>query len=359
MRERCAGFLWVETMFSVALVGAGRIGAIRAGVIQKSTDARLEVVADVDLGRAQAVARPAGAEAAVDWREAVARPDVEIVIVSTPTKFHAEIAVAALEAGKHVLCEKPLGRTVEEAKRIVEAARRGRGTLKTGFNYRQMAHVQKAKDLIEAGGLGPLYFLRCRYGHGGRPGYETAWCTNRELCGGGVLLEQGIHALDLVRHLLGEPTQILARAERYFWSFPEVEDNCFCLLQTESGQTADIHVSWTQWRNLFSMEIFGREGYLHLEGRDGHYGPQRLTWGKRRADHRRPEEQCFAFGETDRSWKEEWDEFLDALRTRTEPQAGALDGLRAQQLVEAAYQSSRQKEWVKIPQLEMQGVSAQ
>lgn len=335
-------------MLSVALVGAGRVGNIRAEVISRASDAVLNVVADVDLNLARALAEKAGAEAIADWRRALSHPAVDAVVVSTPTKFHAEIASTALESGKDVLCEKPLARTVNEAQEMVSLACRTQRVLKTGFNYRHMSHVRKAKELIEAGKLGPLYFLRCRYGHGGRPGYETAWCTDAELSGGGVLQEQGIHILDLVRYLLGEPAAVLAQTQRFFWDFPAVEDNCFLLLQTSAGQLAQLHVSWTQWRNVFDLELFGRDGYLQLRGREGHYGDQVLVWGKRQADHSRPPEQVFEFGPVDTSWELDWREFVQAVSSRQRLTEAALEGLRTQQLVEAAYRSAERQTWVEV-----------
>jgi predicted dehydrogenase len=341
-------------MLSVAVIGAGRVGQIRAAVIGRSSRARLVAVADTARGRAEKVAESTSADVSSDWLPIVTRDGVDAIVVSTPTKFHAEITIAALQAGKHVLCEKPLGRNVVEAKKMFDAARLARRVLKTGFNYRHMAHVRKAKELLEAGVLGELCFLRCRYGHGGRPGYEKEWCTDAELSGGGVLLEQGIHIFDLVRYLLGEPSQLLARTQRFFWNFPAVEDNGFCLIQTSSGQTAQIHVSWTQWVNIFELEVFGRDGYLRLEGRDSHYGPQRLIFGKRKPDHSRPVEELFEFVAPDDSWTREWLEFLAAIDEAKEPTGSASDGLRAQQLVEAAYQSASRQSWVSIPATEHQ-----
>jgi predicted dehydrogenase len=341
-------------MLSVAIIGAGRVGQIRAAVIRGSSRARLVAVADTDLVRAEKLAEGTSAEVSSDWLAIVTRDDVDAIVVSTPTKFHAEITVAALQAGKHVLCEKPLGRNVCEARRLFDAAHTSGLLLKTGFNYRHMGHVRKAKGLLEAEVLGPLHFLRCRYGHGGRPGYEKEWCTDAELSGGGVLLEQGIHIFDLVRHLLGEPSKILAQTERFYWNFPAVEDNGFCMMQTPSGQTAQIHVSWTQWVNLFELEVFGRDGYLRLEGRDGHYGPQRLIWGKRTPEHSRPVEELFEFVAPDDSWTREWQEFHAAIDEAREPTGSASDGLRAQQLIEAAYESASRQSWVLIPVLENQ-----
>jgi predicted dehydrogenase len=341
-------------MLSVAIVGAGRIGQVRAGVVRRSHNSILTAVADTDRARAEKLAEGTSAEVSLDWRSVVGRKDVDAVVVSTPTKFHADITVAALRAGKHVLCEKPLGRNMDEAQRMFDAACAADRVLKTGFNYRHMGHVRKAKELLDAQVLGPLHFLRCRYGHGGRPGYEREWCTDGDLSGGGVLLEQGIHIFDLVRHFLGEPSQLIAQTQRFYWDFPAVEDNGFCMIQTSSGQVAHIHVSWTQWVNIFELEVFGRDGYLRLEGRDGHYGPQRLTWGTRQPDHGRPAEEIFQFATPDDSWTREWNEFHTAIEEAKELTGSASDGLRAQQLIEAAYQSASRQTWVLIPALENQ-----
>ena len=333
-------------MLEVAIIGAGNIGTVRARVAARSSTTRVRLVADTNFPLAQKLANEVGAEAILDPRAAAVDPSVDIVIVSTPTKFHGEAAIAALQAGKHVLCEKPLARSVDEAEEIAAAAEQNNRILETGFNYRYMAHVRKAKELIEADALGGISLMRCRYGHGGRPGYENHWCTDRDLSGGGVLLEQGIHILDLFRHLVGEPAQVMAETSRFFWGFPEVEDNCFLLLKTKSSQAAQIHVSWTQWVNVFSLEIFGRDGYLYLTGRDGHYGPQRLVWGKRRPDHSRPDEDVFDFPPPDDSWVREWDDFVHRVRTNEPNSGNVADSLQAQRLVEAAYESSTQQVWV-------------
>jgi predicted dehydrogenase len=336
-------------MLSTAIIGAGGIGRLRARSISSSSLGHVTAIADVDPARARELAEEFSASHSANWREVVSRPDIDVVVVSTPTKFHAEIAVEALKAGKHVLCEKPLARTMEEARRIVDAARSVNRVLKTGFNYRLMAHTRKARELIEAQAIGPTYFLRCRYGHGGRPGYEQHWCTDADLSGGGVLQEQGIHIVDLVRLFLGEPSRVLAETRRYFWAFPEVEDNCFCLFETPAGQLAQLHASWTQWINVLDIEILGRDGYLRLEGRDGHYGPQRLTWGKRQPNHGRPVEEVFSFSGKDDSWTYEWQEFIELIRDGRGTLAAAEEGLRTQQLVEAAYRSAKQKCWIEIP----------
>ncbi len=333
-------------MLSVAIIGAGGIGRIRAASVTGSKNGRVSWVVDVDPARAKELAAPFNAASTASWREAVSNPEVDCVVVSTPTKFHAEIATEALWAGKHVLCEKPLARNAKEAAAVVEAAVRTKRVLKTGFNYRQMGHVRKAQELLRNGAIGAPCFLRCRYGHGGRPRYEEHWCTDADLSGGGVLQEQGIHIVDLVRVFLGEPVRVMAEVQRYFWPFPEAEDNCFCLLETAAGQIAQLHVSWTQWKNILEIEIYGHDGYLRLEGRDGHYGPQSLTLGKRQASHGRPAEQVFTFEQEESSWDREWHEFVHMIADGTDCSDAALQGLQTQRLVDAAYRSAAEHAWI-------------
>lgn len=333
-------------MLSAAIVGAGGIGRVRAKSILESKQGNVSRVADVDVTRAEELAAFCGAFPTANWREAISDPKVDCVVVSTPTKFHAEIATEALKAGKHVLCEKPLARNAEEARAVVETARRTNRVLKTGFNYRQMAHVRKAQDLLRTGAIGTPYFLRCRYGHGGRPHYEDHWCTDADLSGGGVLQEQGIHIVDLIRVFLGQPVKVMAEMQRYFWPFRQTEDNCFCLFETASGQVAQFHISWTQWKNIMEIEIFGPDGYLLLEGRDGHYGPQRLTLGKRQATHGKPFEEVFTFEHAESSWVREWQEFAQMISNGSERSSAALQGLQTQELVDAAYRSAAEHTWI-------------
>lgn len=334
-------------MTGVALIGAGRIGKIRARVIADTDSATLVAVADPCAESGKEIAAASGAKQFADWRGAIDSSNVDIVVVATPTIFHAEIAAAALAGGKHVLCEKPLARNVAEATKIVAAARASGRVLKTGFNYRHLPHVRKAKELIDSGELGRLMFTRCYFGHGGRPGFDEEWHTDPQSSGGGVLQEQGIHVMDLIRYLLGEPARVLGQRSTFFWKLRDIEDNCFCLFETETGQMAQVHVSWTQWTNAFEFEVFGQDGYVRLRGRDGHYGPPAITWAKRNADHSRPREQHIEFEQGD-DWRQEWAEFLAAIRERRVPLGSGQDGLCAQLMIETAYRSAAAGKWLAI-----------
>src|SRR5712692_4463444 len=251
------------------------MGARRAREVARSSTAQLVAVADEDAQRAQALAQSYGVRASKSWEELVAAPELDTVVVATPHSWLAPITLAAIEQHKHVLCEKPLARTTAEAERLVAAASRNGAKLKTGFNHRHHAAVWQAHKLVREGRIGRLLWIRCRYGHGGREGYAQEWRGDPAASGGGELLDQGIHALDLFRWFLGEFTEVTADAQRAFWPMP-VEDNAFCLLRTRSGQRAILHASWTQWKNLFSFEVFGDKGYLIVEGLGGSYGPQSL-----------------------------------------------------------------------------------
>lgn len=344
----------------VGLVGCGLIGRRRAQVLREISDDVLVAVADIHRDRAAALAQEMGCEIATSWEDVTGRDDVEIVVVSTTNNWLGPISVAALRHGKHVLVEKPMSRTLAEAEQVMRAAAASPGTVvKVGFNHRHHAAVRKARELVAAEAIGEILFVRCRYGHGGRPGYEREWRLDPEVSGGGELLDQGIHAIDLFRWFLGELTEAVGFAAGYVWVPPlreadgrgsraAVDDNAFALFRTAAGQIASLHASWTQWKNLFSFEIFGREGYLIAEGLGGSYGPERLTVGRRKTAGGAPEEQTMEFPPTDVSWREEWREFTAAIRERRQPLGSGHDGLQALRLVHAVYESARAGKVVRL-----------
>jgi predicted dehydrogenase len=324
----------------VAVIGCGLIGRRRADIVRRSPGDELVIVADVDEGRASSLATKIGCLATTEWQEVVAREDVEIIVVSTTNDWLAPITIAALQHGKHVLCEKPPGRNPEEARRMMEAAKGSGRKLKIGFNHRHHAAVWKAKELFDQGSVGEPLFIHCRYGHGGRPGYEQEWRADPEVSGGGELLDQGIHAIDLFRWFLGDFTKTFGYADTWFWNMP-VEDNAFALFRTAKGQVASLHASWTQWKNLFCFEVFGRDGYLIVEGLGGSYGPERLRVGRRKMEGGPPEEEVLGFPGPDTSWEVEWREFVSAIRENREPLANGYDGWQAMRMVYAIYESAR------------------
>jgi len=322
---------------NVAIVGCGLIGQKRAGALG---GCQLVACADVVDGRAETLARMRpGVQAVIDWRAAVERLDVDIVIVSTTHDALAEITLAAISAGKHVLVEKPAARNGAELDPVVEAAERARVLVRVGFNHRYHPAVRKAKELADAGALGELMYVRGRYGHGGRIGYEREWRANPERSGGGELIDQGVHLIDLARWFLGEFVDVQGFAHTYYWDMP-VEDNAFVLLKTARQQVALLHASWTEWKNLFSLEIFGRQGKLEITGLGGSYGMERLSYHRMLPQMGPPETTIWDYPADDTSWEVEFAEFVDEIRRRCRPAVGLRDAQAALQVVERIYKAS-------------------
>jgi len=318
---------------NIAIAGCGRIGTKRAAALG---DCQLAIACDVDIARARALGAP---ESTDDWQAAVTSDAADIVIVATTHDMLATIAAAAARAGKHVLIEKPGARRAAELDAVAEAAVASGVLVRVGFNHRYHRAVQMARALFDAGEIGPLMFIRGRYGHGGRLGYEREWRANPAISGGGELLDQGIHLIDLSRWFLGEFARVTGRTPRCFWQMP-VEDNAFLMLETEAGQLAWLHASWTEWKNTFSFEICGRDGKLEITGLGGSYGTERLTYYEMSPEMGPPETRTWEFPTADNSWDVEFGNFLDDIRYKRPPRPGIADAQAALRVVERVYQEN-------------------
>lgn len=313
------------------VVGCGLIGSRRAR--KAGTD--LVWVYDSCAESGAALASECGAVALKDWREGLEL--VDALVVATPNGVAPEIVMQALDGGLHVLLEKPMGRNLPEALQLAERAAASGRVLKIGFNHRYHPAVSKAHELL--GELGPVLSMRARYGHGGRPGYEKEWRGDPELAGGGVLLDQGVHIADLLGWFGGAPATAYAQIRTACWPIAPLEDTAFALLTYQSGALAQFHVGWTQWKNLFSLEIFCELGSLHIEGLGGSYGAESLRYYRRRLEGGAPDEQRWDFDGPDLSWELEWRDFLGAAAGQ--PYWGTpADGLLAMRTLEALYASA-------------------
>jgi predicted dehydrogenase len=322
----------------VALVGCGLIGQKRAKAL---AGGRLVACADVVPERAQALARTiSGVEAEVDWKKVVSSNEIDVVVVSTPHHLLAEITSECIAAGKHVLVEKPAALCSSELEPVIRASEQTGVLVRVGFNHRYHRALRKAREIVDSGALGELLYVRGRYGHGGRVGYENEWRADPKLSGGGELIDQGIHLIDLARWFLGDFSEVQGFAPTYYWNMP-VEDNGFMLLKTERGQTAFLHASCTEWKNLFSFEIFGRRGKLEVAGLGGSYGTERLSFYQMLPEMGPPEAIIWEYPQTDNSWNIEFAEFLEDIRLKHSPSAGLLDARAALQTVETIYALSK------------------
>ena len=322
---------------NVSIVGCGLIGHKRLKALGKGH--RLVAAADTDLARAKDLAGRTGATAMARWEEVVDRPDVDAVIIATTNQWLAPISLTAIQAGKHVLVEKPAARHSAELKPVAEAAKAKGVCVQVGFNHRYHPALQKAREIVDSGALGPLLFVRGRYGHGGRIGYDKEWRADPAISGGGELLDQGVHLIDLAGWFLGRFEHVDGFAHTYFWDMP-VEDNGFMILRTAQNQTAMLHASCTEWKNMFSLEIYGRDGKLHVEGLGGSYGVERLYFYKMLPQMGPPDTTIWEYPGEDKSWAREFELFVGCVAAGRAPEAGLPEAIAALEVVEAVYRKS-------------------
>lgn len=361
----------------IGIIGAGRMGRIRAHSAMLHPSCEVAGVADTNLPQAESLAAEAGCAASSDWTQLLRREDVDAVVVATPHKFLASISAAAIEERKHVLCEKPGARNAAEAEAMLRALYEAwppalgmpNPRLKTdsaaklvmGFTLRHHRGIARARQLLVDGEIGKPMYMIARYGHGGRPGYEQEWRHVPDLAGGGELLDQGIHLIDLSRWFLGEFAEVTGFVGNYFWGLQDgtasdiVEDNAFLQLRSAQGVVASLQASWTQWKNLFSLEVYGENGFLEVYGLGGSYGEEKLVIGHRRSQGGPPDLQLIDLnaGRTLVShgdvWGLEWHAFVNEVMDigndeRLPPvarPASAVDAWEALRIVEAAYAASR------------------
>lgn len=324
-------------VFGVGIVGCGLIGQKRANALGKR--GKLLACADIDGDRAKRLAGTSRAKAFRDWRELVFLPEVDMVIVATLHDSLAEITLAAIEAGKHVLVEKPAAKNSAELSPVIKAAAAKGVKVHVGFNHRYHRSLRKAREIVDSDALGELMFIRARYGHGGRIGYDKEWRAKPDLSGGGELIDQGPHLIDLSRWFLGDFESVEGFAHTYFWDMP-VDDNGFMLLKTAKKQVAFLHATCTEWKNLFSMEIYGKDGKLDLSGLGGSYGIEKITWYKMLPEMGPPETVSWEFPMGDDSWAVEIDEFFDDIEYGREPSASLKDAYESLKIVENIYKES-------------------
>jgi predicted dehydrogenase len=297
----------------VAIVGCGLIGRKRADAL---ADDKLVACFDTVGERASSLAHDHGGKACVCLEDLLAeKPDV--VVVATIHRDLAATACAALDGGSHVLVEKPAGIGVADIDRITRAAEANRRLVKVGFNHRFHPGIARAIGEARSGIHGDVLYLRARYGHGGRLGYEREWRANPRLSGGGEIVDQGMHLLDLSYWLLGELPVYNSMLRTQFWKAP-VDDNAVLLLGNPGGvgstePFALLHVSWTEWKNTFSLEIACHDAKLTVDGLVRSYGPQTLRIYKMRPELGPPDLEEVSYPDQDDSWNREWQHFSQAI----------------------------------------------
>lgn len=319
-----------------AIVGCGLIGRKRCAALPPGS----VLVAACDLKADRAAALAGNGRAYTDYRQIIRESEAEVIIVATINSELAVVAAEAIGAGKHVLLEKPCACSSAEVATLIQLSLEHGVLVRSGFNHRYHPALLKARELFEAGELGPLMFLRGRYGHGGRIGYDKEWRADPALSGGGELIDQGIHLIDLARWFLGDFTQVEGHVATYFWEMP-VEDNAFLSLRTASGATAWLHASCTEWKNLFSLEIYGKNAKLDINGLGGSYGMERITFHKMLPEMGPPKSVTWEYPEADSSFRAELLAFEKDIALGRSPEPGLAEAKAVLEIVEVIYQRGK------------------
>jgi len=327
------------TKLKCVIVGHGYMGEIRQAVIGRHPDLELAAVCDTDPG---VKARLAGHTVMGDFKEVLKlRPD--IVFVCTPNSFSPKVCIESLNQGIHVFCEKPPGRNVQDIVNIRKAEKNGT-KLMFGFNHRWHPGVMKAKAVIDSGRFGRIINLRGIYGKSGGTQFKRSWRNDRAISGGGILLDQGIHMLDIFRYFAGDFSGVKCVTSNTFWNL-DVEDNAFVVLKGQRGIDAMLHSSATLWKHTFRLHITLEGGYLIVEGllsKTGSYGREQLIVAKRQFEDEahavgNPSEEITYF-DRDLSWDLEVEEFVRCIREdRPVTAASSQDALKVMQIIEQAY----------------------
>ncbi|NKW78101.1 Gfo/Idh/MocA family oxidoreductase [Rhodobacteraceae bacterium R_SAG7] len=326
-----------------AIIGYGKMGRIRHDAMDRHGGFEVVVACDTAIDPNASIPMVTDPLAVYEYT-----PDV--IVCSVPNMMIPDVVCTALARGKHVFSEKPPGRNAADVRRMMEAEAQAQNTqggrvLKFGFNHRVHDAIEEAKKLIDAGTMGDLYFMRGVYGKAGGPNYAQNWRNDPELSGGGILIDQGIHMLDLFQMFAGRFTDVQSFVQRKFWTDVPVEDNAFALMKNADGIVASVHSSATQWQHTFRLELYLRNGFISVDGilsASGSYGTEVLTVALNRLDATgspipNPEQQELRFTE-DKSWDKEIAEFHAAVVDGTPLKCGtSQQALEVMELVEAIY----------------------
>ena len=327
-----------------ALIGAGGIAQTYAQAFQTSERCELVAVADLRKDAAEAFAEPFGAKAFADYKQLAENTTIDAVIVSTPPASHPEIAMYFMARGVHVLCEKPLCLSVEEARAMIEAAEKSGVVFTMATKFRYCADVIKAKSILASGTLGEI--IQFENAFTAKVDMSKRWNSDKAQAGGGVLIDNGTHSVDIIRYFLGAIDEILALETSGTQNLP-VEENVKLLAKTRSGVAASVDLTWGINKELPNfISIYGTNGTLHIGWRESRY---KLNTS--------PDWTVFGKGyDKVQAFRSKIENFAHAIRGKEELLIKPEDALASVEVIEAAYRSLNQNLWTRVE--DSKGLSA-
>ncbi|OGJ49577.1 hypothetical protein A2335_04240 [Candidatus Peregrinibacteria bacterium RIFOXYB2_FULL_32_7] len=297
----------------VAIIGCGFIGRKRAISLPKSME--LSVVCDLNEVVGRKLAEDFNCRFEKKWQHVVDDPEIQAVFITTTNNFLTPIGEASILKGKHVLIEKPGARNPEELQKLINAHQKRPVVVRFGFNHRYHPSLLKVKKLVDSMDFGPVMFIRAKYGHGARLGYGDEWRFDPEIAGGGELLDQGSHLIDLTNYLIGEMDQVTGITGKLFWS-EKLEDSGFIVLKNKKGQLAQLSVTCVEWKNIFEFEIMCKTAKIQINGLGRSYGRETITLYKMKPEMGPPDVEEIDFDQEDTSWQLENEEFYQAIQNK-------------------------------------------
>jgi len=319
---------------NVAIIGCGLIGRKRADALPPKV--RLIGCFDANFDASAAFSSDYNCKQYNLIQDLLNEPNLDFVIIATRHDSLASITLLALEAGKHVFVEKPGALNHIELKMVSEKALKKELLVHIGYNHRFHPALSQACKIFEAGTIGKIMFLRARYGHGGRVGYDKEWRADKSKSGGGELIDQGTHLIDLAQCFMGKMELDYAATPTYFWNMA-VEDNAFMSLKNANGKIAFLHASCTEWKNMFSLEVYGETGKIEITGLGRSYGAETLTLHKMKPELGPPDSETWVFPEFDSSWALEMSEYVQDLRTGSRSSNNLASSLEVLRLISEIY----------------------
>jgi predicted dehydrogenase len=323
----------------VGIAGYGVVGTKRRIFIDQNPN--LQTVAISDIKFTDEGVMPDGVHCYTSYDKLFQQP-LDVLFVCLPNYLAAEATIAGLEMGLHVFCEKPPGRTVEDIRSVIAVEKRHpQLKLKYGFNHRYHDSVVEAKRIIDSGQYGKVVNIKGIYGKSSILSYSGGWRSERRYAGGGILLDQGIHMLDMIRYFAGDFEEVKSFVSNDYWH-QDVEDNAYALMKSNSGCIAMIHSTATQWQHRFRLEVTLKEALLELTGilsGTKSYGEEKL-----KCIPRKDSSIVGSFVETtisyleDNSWRNEVDKFADVIVNDKLVESGtSTDALKVMELVYKIY----------------------
>ncbi len=328
--------------FNFGIIGAGLMAQRRAESLTFFPNTKLVCVADIEANQAKKLAEKYNCKWTSNPKELLKDDNINCIIICTVNNKLAAYAKQAVINGKNILVEKPAAIKIRDIDNLVSISEKKKVVVKVGFNHRFFPAIQKALELFKSGIIGELMFIKSTYGQKGRIGFEKEWRTNKKISGGGELIDQGVHIIDLCRLFMGEIIKVQALTKTLFWKI-KVDDNDFLILQNKLGKVAFINVSSSLWRNTFVFELYGTKGIVEVSGIRSHYGPPKLKLLTKNEKKSKKvgvfqfDEQIVSFSDEDLSWRYEMKNFLNALLGKEKINGNLEDAQQALKIVFGVY----------------------